>query len=199
MKYDIFGNPDVMDELQGEEMGFLPLLAAALPFVGSAVGGLLGGGKKKSASPPPSAVPPQIASVTDAPTKAELENIVRNLLTSVPPPVREQVSDALRDYRLADEGSKQNIDQIVAQIAGQFNPQLNAAIQALKLAKTQTGATDEHNRMMLSNKRWKQTTGNQKTLGKNQKILMKRIRDMEQRMVGMKLISGKRINLFGVR
>ena len=110
------------------------MLSQVLGGLGGAVGG--GGGG--------SALNPDV-----------LRAIVTEVISAVPPPVREQVQQVIDSVRaqsgtLADAGR-----EITQQIGTEFQPQIATALSALQLARQQTDATQEHRSIVRDDERWR--------------------------------------------
>lgn len=157
-----------------EELGQLGLLAAAIPSV---LGALFGGGKKGKAPAAavvaPAAAP--IAPVSKGASVGEISNIVRGLLSEVPPPVRDQIRSALQEYKLSNVDNKATISEIVSKVAKEFQPKLLAAAQLLKEKQLQTTATNEHNIIVKDDHRWQGNTDNQEKIYNRILLMEKRV------------------------
>lgn len=162
---------------EDEELGILGLIGALAPTVLSAVGGLLGGGKKKGKAPAaaPAAAPIYAPPVSEGASAGEISNIVRGLLSEVPPPVRDQVRSALQEYKLSNVDNKATISEIVGKVAREFQPKLLAAAELLKEKQLQTAATNEHNVIVKDDHRWTGNTDNQEKIYKRIQLMEKRV------------------------
>lgn len=142
-----------------KEVGFLPMLAAAVPMVAGLAGSLMSKKSSKSGQPPPEAA--QAQGALDILTKAlggnagegenTIKEVVRNIVATVPSPVMEQVKAAISELKNAEQAGKQKTVSLVNQIDQQFQPQITAMLAALKTQQLQTQATDEHKRIVADN------------------------------------------------
>ena len=177
-------NPNFAED---EELGIFPLLAALAPAAISAGASLLGGGgggkKGPTAAPVAPALAPDntaailaaIQSADRGANTSEVSNIVRQLLSEVPPPVRQQVSDALREAKLQNTDIKETMTNIVSSIGKEMAPALNQAIALLKEKQLQGEATNEHRILVKNDKRWESNTANQRRI-------LQRLDTLEQRI-----------------
>ena len=157
-------------------LGVADMFTGGLASKGAKAVGLTGGkGKRRPAAPAPTAAPQVIQQAIDAASSADVRNIVRELLSEVPPPVRDQMRSALQEYKLSNVDNKATINDIVAKVAKEFQPKLMAAAELLKQKQIQTAATNEHNVIVKDDNRWKGNTDNQERI-------YKRIQLMEQRV-----------------
>ena len=150
--------------MRDEELGIAPALAAAIPAAVSLAGQLFGGGKGKAdvGSVLSSVLPAlQSAGITPETPVGQvgpeaIRGVVRELLATIPPPVREQVLEAIRDARGESAKGAQQAQGVVQQITDKVLPELTAAIAALKLASDQRQATHEHKTLAQVEDRWRQ-------------------------------------------
>lgn len=157
-----------------EELGIFGALASiAAPLVSNLIGG--GGDKGGTSQTPPVDVSSLMGAIREGVTKSDLKNIVRELLSTVPPPVRQQVQDALREYQAGQASIQETLKAVSRDINKQFQPQMQAVIQALKLKQEQTQATNEHNIIVKNDKRWKANS-------ENQLKILQRIDALERRL-----------------
>jgi hypothetical protein len=171
-----------------EELGFLPALAALAPAAIS-LGSEIFGGKKKggggAAAAPTvidsgggvdtAALLSAIQSAERGANTAEVRSIVRELLSEVPPPVRQQVTDALKEYKLQNVDIKETMGKIVNDIGKQMSPALTEAIQMLADSQVQRQATNEHRILEKEDKRWNSNVENQKKILQRLDTLEKRL------------------------
>lgn len=145
------------------ELGIAPLLAAALPAVasiaGPAISGLFGGGgggDKPAPAPAPSA--PAILPVGGGSSGVDAEalrGIVRELLSTVAPPIRQQVTDAIRDQLQNIKAGSADLSKLLGDIVKQIGPQLNAQLDSVNKAALQRQATFEHEALKRQEQRWR--------------------------------------------
>ena len=194
----IFTETDyIVNDDDTDEMGFLPaLLGAAVPLIAGALGG--GDKKKKGAAPAGadlSALMSQIAG-TD-----EIKNIVRELLATVPPPIKEQVRDVIRSVQAEGGNMKAAETALVKNIEKKFLPAVMKSINALKLAQTQREATSEHNSIAQTAKRWDKMMASQRSVSKNQKKIDNRLRSLQTTvddvLINNKILPRRAVKLAG--
>jgi len=161
-----------------EEMGFLPLLASiAAPLIG----GLLGGGKSEAPPPASAPAPPVIVSgngggaVASNVSLPAIGGVVADQIRAVPPPVRQQVTDAIRESLDRMKSGQQDVSQLLADIKQQLGPSINAQMSAVNKAALQRQATFEHEALNRSNKRWKDNAD-------AQRMMLSRINDVEAKL-----------------
>jgi len=182
------------------EMGFLPLLAAAVPAVASLAGSLLSKKSSKGGGPPPEAT--QAQNVLGILTQAlggdqsqgenTIKEVVRNVVSSVPSPVMAQVKKAITELKNADKAKIESRGQLVNAVDSKFGPQIHAMLAGLKAAQIQRQATDEHNRIKAKEMFRKATTESLLNLGK-------RLENIERRLDGSAIVSGARLDMYGGR
>ena len=154
--------------MRGDELGIAPALAAAIPAAVGLAGQLFGKGGEAGASGKLDigsilgSVLPALrgAGITPETPIGEvgpqaIRSVVRELLTTIPPPVRTQVLEAIREARGESARGTQAAEGVVKQISEQLLPELTAAIAALKLARDQRQATHEHVTIAKSQERWR--------------------------------------------
>ena len=152
-----------------DELGIAPALAAAIPAAVSLAGQLLGKGgaagegKTDIGSILGSVLPVlRGAGITPETPIGQvgpqaIRSVVRELLSTIPPPVRTQVLEAIREARGESARGTQAAEGVVRQMTEQLMPQLTAAIAALKLARDQRQATHEHVTIAKAQERWRAT------------------------------------------
>lgn len=182
------------------EMGFLPLLAAAVPAVAGLAGSLLSKKSSKGGGPPPEAA--QAQNVLGLLTQAlggdtsqgenTIKEVVKNIVSTVPSPVMSQVKKALQELKTADKAQKETRGQLVNAVDSKFGPQIHAVLASLKAAQLQRQATDEHNRIKAKDQFRKATTESLINVGK-------RLENIERRLQGSAIVSGSRLNMYGGR
>lgn len=174
-----------------DEMGFLPLLAAAVPMVTSLAGSLLSKKDKSGGAPPEAA---QAQGVLDILTKAmtgedgekatSIADIVKNVVSTVPSPVVNQVKKAINEMKNAEKASAASRGEIVKSVDAKFGPQITAMLAGLKAQQLQQQATYEHNVLKAQEAFKKGTT---QTLSD----IAKRLILIEQRLGASALVRGK--------
>lgn len=189
------------NSVDDEELGFLPLLAAAIPMVTSLAGSLMSKSSSKTGGPPPEAG--QANKVLDVLTKAigedpskgemSIKDVVRNIVATVPSPVIGQVKAALNELKLAQQAGAQSRAVLVNAVDSKFGPQLHAMLAALKAGQLQKQATYEHNRIKARDKSRRET--------KDTLLLMaKKLDRIEKRLNSSAIVQGNtRISLLGGR
>ena len=110
-------------------LGIADLFTGGLASKGAEAIGLTGGREAPRAATP---APQVIQQAINAASASDVRSIVRELLSEVPPPVRDQMRSALQEYKLANVDNKATINDIVAKVAKEFQPKLLAAAQLLK-------------------------------------------------------------------
>lgn len=184
-----------------EELGFLPMLAAAVPMVASLAGSLMAKKSSKGGGPPPEAG--QAQNVLDILTKAvggntgegenTIKEVVRNIVSSVPSPVLAQVKAAIAEMKNQENAGKQKTISLVNKIDSQFKPQVTAMLAALKAQQLQTQATDEHRRLVADD-------SYKKRVITSMDAMATRLHRIEQRFKRSALVKGEnRIALLGGR
>ncbi len=156
-----------VDDDGEDELGFLPLLAMAAPLIAPVLGGLLGGGKKAPApapapaAPAAPAMPPIImpgggggSSGPPAPTLAAISGAVSDQIRAVPPPVRQQVTDAIRESMDRMKAGQASAQDMMADIQKLLGPALQSQLSNVNKAAMQRQATFEHNSLQARDKRW---------------------------------------------
>lgn len=156
-------NPEVH-----EELGFLPLLAAAPSVVGSAgklagglvkgIGGLFGGKKKKKAAPAPTPTAKPAAAAASArssASKAASASAKTPALAGIPTDVKADALAALKTYQQAGKADKQNHAELVQKLSSIVKPAIDKMQADVKQAALQREVTNEHNRLVKEDQRWK--------------------------------------------
>lgn len=183
------------------EMGFLPLLAAAIPMVTSLAGSLLSKKGKKGGGPPPEAG--QAQNVLDILTKAiggdeskgenSIKEVIRNIVATVPSPVQKQVIAAIKEMRNAQKAGIETRTQLVNAVDAKFSPQVHAMLAALKAGQIQKQATYEHKHLKKKEAFRSNTT-------KSLADIQRRLISMENRFARAAIVQGKnKISLLGGR
>lgn len=208
-----------------EEVGFLPLIGG---LVSSLFGGMGGGDK---AAPAPAAAPApvvvgggggaDIGAIIGALTPAikaagipensplrnvsadQMRSVVKELLQTVPVPVRRQVTQAVEAIQGKNLNASAKLNRVVAQVDNKFKPKLQATLAALTLAKEQREATSEHKGIIRNEKRWRKSAAAQRAQAKRLNAIMGRIdaigAHVEERLGGKLAIvrGGRRIDILG--
>ena len=142
-------DPENIGMLADEDLGFWGAVASAVPAVLGSVGKLFGGGGGGKKGGDESAALGMLQNALGATgakgsSPEEIRAVVREIVSTVPSPVRAQVRDALR----AIQGNNARLAQTKLDIAGKVDaavkPALAASMAALKQAAEQRQATHEH-------------------------------------------------------
>ena len=155
-------------------LGVADLFTGGLASKGAEAIGLTGGREAPRATTP-ATLGPQVQQAINAASASDVRSIVRELLSEVPPPVRDQMRSALQEYKLANVDNKATINDIVAKVAKEFQPKLLAAAQLLKEKQLQTIATNEHNVIVKDDHRWQGNTDNQEKIYNRILLMEKRV------------------------
>jgi hypothetical protein len=105
----------------------------------------------------------------------EVQYIVKDMLSSISPPVRQKVREVINEMKGTDASEENLVSNIQQRVGSNVMPQLNKAIQALKLAQTQTEATSEHRALVRDQDRWRENMNNQQQLMNRIALMEKRI------------------------
>jgi len=185
--FDTIG--DVVGGLTGV-VGDVTGLSTAAKGLGSVLG--LDGKKKKKKKKAPAIAPQpqfdmsQLANIIGqaqssgeytGPSAQEIQYIIKDMLSSIAPPVRQKLREVINEMKGTDASEENLIANIEHRVGSNIMPQLNKAIQALKLAQTQTEATSEHREIMKNEDRWRENRANQQQLLNRIAIMEKRIAD----------------------
>lgn len=173
-----------------EELGFLPILGDIVGAVaGPLLGGLFGGDKKSSkpAQAAPAAPTVNLGGGGSDLNLASIAGIVAEKIQSIPPPVRQQVADAIRESVDKTKAGQQDAAALMKDIRAQLGPTIAKQLQAVNNAALQRQATYEHNALVDRDKRWKQNASTQKRI-------LKRLDDMEARIGTAVVSKGARLN-----
>jgi hypothetical protein len=152
-----------------EELGFLPLLAAAPAVLGTAgkigggiikgIGSIFGGKKKKKpAAPPP---PPAAAAAKSAsssggsPTKTRSTQLSAGLAAGPSKDVKAEALAALKTYQQGNKAAEQSHAELVKKLAAVVKPSADKMLAEVKQAALQKKVTNEHNRKVREEERWK--------------------------------------------
>jgi hypothetical protein len=138
------------------ELGFLPLLAAAIPMVTSLAGSLMSKSSKKTGGPPPEAA--QARDIAALLTKVigqdsktgqplNLQEVVRKIVSTVPSPVIGQVKRALAEIKADRSNGILKRDVIVNAVDNKLGPKVGALLAGLKASTLQKQATYEHRKL----------------------------------------------------
>lgn len=161
------------DSDDDEEMGFLPAL---LPILGAAaplIGGLLGGGDKKAPAPAPApapAGPPQVVlggGAAGPPSNVNLPaigGVVADQIRAVPPPIRQQVTDAVREIMDRQKAGQMDVTAMLKSITELLGPKMQAQLASVNQAALQRQATFEHESLNRANERWKNNADAQRRI-----------------------------------
>ena len=187
-------SPPVADR----EMGFLPLLAAAIPMATSLAGSLLS--RKSKSGPPPEAA--QAQNVLDILTKAigadessgenSIKEVVKNIVSTVPSPVVGQVKKAIHEMKNAEKAGIQRQVSMANTIDARFRPKIPALVVGLGSPRVQTNAKDQNKRILSKQKFRNQTT-------QSLAHIIQKLNRIEKRLNTSAIVNENRIALFGGR
>ena len=183
------------NELAGiddDELGIFPLIPL-ISAGASLVGGLLGGGKKKGGAAPSGgteaalAMGPMMEAIAGKIVSSdEIKGIVRELLSTVPSPVKEQVRDVIRSIQAEGGNTRQAQAALVGSIESKFMPTINSAMALLKHARLQREATSEHRGKSNEAKRWRDSR-------RAQQEIVKRIVNLADRQAAMQSVIDQKL------
>jgi hypothetical protein len=188
------------------EMGFLPIIAAAIPAVTSLVGSLFGKKSAKTGAPPPEANTAK--QVLDMLTQAgvsgsasgsvDLKDVIKNIVATIPSPVIGQVKAAIAEMKNQASSEEQARDLITANIDAKFQPQLTALLATIKTQALQKQATHEHETIKAKEAFRKNTTDSLATGLSSLDNISRRLSAIEARLQTSAIASGpRRIALLG--
>jgi uncharacterized membrane protein len=186
-----------------EELGFIgPLIAALAPAVapvaGELLSGLTGGGGGGAAGGVMSALAPALSAMGLSPgtpaagvSSEDLRGVVRELISTVPPPVREQVQTVIREMQ-AQRGNLEDAGREITQrIDSRFHPAIQGALGALRLGQTQREATHEHQSIVQDSRRWESSE-------QRQARILSKLDAIERRLGGRTaVIRGQAVDVLG--
>lgn len=144
------------------ELGFLPALPAILGAAAPIIGGLFGGGDKKAApAPAPAPAGPPIivpgggggGGSPDVNLPA-IGGVVADQIRAVPPPVRQQVVDAMREIMSQQRAGQMDVADMMKQIGQLLGPKLGEQLASVNKAALQRQATYEHESIKRNDQRW---------------------------------------------
>jgi hypothetical protein len=151
-----------------EELGFLPLIAAAPAVLGTAgkmaggivkgIGSLFGGKKKKKkAAPPPPAPVAAPAKESGASSKRSNKDtaLSSGLSAGVSKDVKAEALAALKTYQQTNKADAQNHAELVKKLAAVVQPSVKKMQADVERAALQKKVTSEHNRKVKEEERWK--------------------------------------------
>jgi hypothetical protein len=188
-----------------DELGFIDPISLIGGAVG-AIGDLVGGDKKgrggAAAAAPALAIAPLVDAIGQKVVgEDQLKSIVRNLLESVPSPVKQQVREVIKAVQAEGGSLKQAEAKLVQNIETKFLPQISKAMEALKLAQTQRLATSEHNSIARTAGRWDQSARRQKKILAKQKKIAADVARLEaivtETLANNKLVPPRAVRLAG--
>lgn len=175
MSYDCKCQEGLIDP--EDELGFAPLVAALAPMaaqvggqllsgggggggdlgniLGSVLGGIgdkgaSGGGGLDLASILGGGVGPAVQAAARGADVDEIRAVVREIVSTVPSPVVDQVRLALEQNKTEKAAQAQIAESVNAEML----PKILTALEALKLAQSQRVATSEHNSIVQNSTRW---------------------------------------------
>ena len=108
----------------------------------------------------------------------EVQYIVKDLLTQLPPHVRSQMKNALVESKAADLSSRDLQRVIADKVNSEFMPKINELMGAMKMGNVQTEATNEHRKIVNSENRWKQNHQAQQQLMNKLRVLDKKFTNL---------------------
>ncbi len=182
-----------------EELGFLPLLAAAPSVIGGAgklLGGIFGGKKKKKPAPPP---PAPVAATTSSKSNGAAGTAKSRLsgsLSGIPAPkttkdVKEEALAALNLYKKTNESTKQKDAELVEKLAAVVKPAV-AKIQAdVQTQALKTQVTQEHNKIMQDRARWEANDA-------AHAAILKKFDQLESALLGSNAATKKVFKIYGI-
>ena len=176
-----------------------------LSSLGNIVGGLFGGGGGGGeAAARSDIVPASMAAALPAllgagispsqpkesVTRDSMIDVVRSLISSTPPPVREQVREVMEAIR-GNENTQANLGAAIASSVDEsMQPALAATTGALALAQTQRTATDEH-RTIVSQADFRRDVRD------GQRRMLERMGTLEGRMTGRRIVGPRAVDVLG--
>lgn len=189
-----------------EELGFLPLLAAAPSVIGGAgklagglvkgIGSLFGGKKKKKAAPPPAAVAPTSTSSKPASSAGTAKSRLSGSLSGIPAAktqkdVKVEALAALNSYKKSNESDKQKQAELVQKLAAVVKPAVAKIQEDVKQQALKTQVTHEHNKLVQDSARWE---ANQAA----HDAILKKFDQLEAALVGSNAATKKVFKIYGV-
>lgn len=172
------------DDDGDDELGILPLLPAILGAAGPLIGGLLGGGDKGGGGAPAAPPSPVSQSAGSGMSLPAIGGVVADQIRAVPPPVRQQVTDAVREIMDKQKAGQMDVTAMMKQIADLMGPKLKAQLDSVNQAALQRQATYEHESLKRRDERWKQNA-------KAQKAILARLGQMETTL-GTAVVEGNK-------
>lgn len=176
------------------ELGFLPAL---LPILGAAaplIGGLLGGDKKSApAAAPAPAGPPQVvlggggAASGGAPSLPAIGGVVADQIRAVPPPIRQQVVDGVRELMDRQKAGQMDVAAMLKSITELLGPKLKSQLESVNQAALQRQATYEHESLKRRDERWKNNA-------EAQRRILARLDEMEGKLGAAVQTKQRRMN-----
>lgn len=167
-----------------EELGFLPAILGA---VGPLLGGLFGGGGGGSSSAPAPAAPAQAPIVMGGGDSnvnlPAIGGVVADQIRAVPPPIRQQVTDAVRESLDRFKSGQADTAALLKDLTAQLGPSLNKQLQEVNNAALQRQATYEHDSLNKSNQRWENNA-------EAQRRILARLDEMETK-IGTAVVGSK--------
>jgi hypothetical protein len=191
---DPFAEDDSVEDIFGDILGAVAPLVGTVAggpvggLIGSALGGLAGGaGAAPAAQGAAQLTAPGLGAVG---TEGILAG-VRNLLSTIPPPVRAQIREVVSEMR-GQRATQENVGrQVVDRVGTEFEPVIRRIIAGLTQAQTQTQATHEHRNIVQSEERWRQ---NQERQGR----ILSKLDALERRLGGRTaVVSGPTYDILG--
>ena len=188
------------DSEEDDELGFLPALMPIISSVaGPLLGGLFGGGDKKPApAPAPAPAAPQGPPIIIPPSGGgggppsnvnlpAIGGVVADQIRAVPPPIRQQVTDAIRESMDRYKSGQQDAAALMQDIKTQLGPTIKAQLQSVSNAALQRQATYEHESLKRRDQRWKNNA-------EAQTRILQRLDAMETKLGNAVVSKAKRAN-----
>jgi hypothetical protein len=133
----------------------------------------------------------------------QMRTLVKELLVTVPPPVRSQVSQALRDVQGQNMQTAAKLQAVASSIDKKFRPQLAATMAALRMARDQRLASSEHKGIVRNETRWRKSLAADRDQKKRLEDILAKLEGLgahlEERLGGdLAIVRGKRrIDILG--
>lgn len=167
-----------------DELGILPAIPAILGAAAPLIGGLLGGGDKGGGGAPAAPSNPVASSAGAGVNLPAIGGVVADQIRAVPPPVRQQVTDAVREIMDRQKAGQMDVSAMMKQIADLMGPKLKAQLESVNKAALQRQATFEHETLKARDERWKQNQA-------AQQAILTRMNEMEKR-IGSAVVEGNK-------
>ncbi len=198
-----------------EELGIVPLIAAAAPAVlgtaTKAVGGIVKGigglFKKKKKAPPPAPPTPSPAkagspampashkaSKVTATVKAskKKKSSGHSALAGVPTDVKADVLASLQQYQNASDSDKKTHAELVTKLAEVVKPAVDKMKSDVAQANLSRQVTSEHNALMKEQERWDAND-------RNHKAILDKISQLETALLGSNAQTKRVFKIYGIQ